>query len=255
MSSFHSRFEDVSRRAFMTRSLLLGALVVAPGLACSNDDKQTFANSNSTSAAANGSTATTTAASTAASTADTSASAPTSTPGTTATAGTAGTATTSAAAAAGTFPTGGQMTIGFTYTAAGGGQVHSPFIAVWIENSSGEMVKTVSLWYKNRESRYLNELQRWATTETAFQNAGSNDPYDTVSSATRVAGTYSVMWDGTNATGAPVALGQYYVCVEAAREKGPYELVRGPVAIDGAASTTTLTDNGELTGVSVQLVA
>ena len=50
MSSPHSRFEDVSRRAFMTRSLLLGALVVAPGLACSNDDKQTFANSSSTTA-------------------------------------------------------------------------------------------------------------------------------------------------------------------------------------------------------------
>ena len=251
MSSFQSRFEDVSRRAFMTRALALGALVAVPGLACSTDDKQTFANSSSTISSGNTSGSGSTAATPP--TSSTSASTATSAAATSATGG-PGTGVTSAAGATGTFPTGGHMTIGFTYTAAGGGQVHSPFIAVWIENSAGEMVKTVSLWYKDRESRYLNELQRWATTETAFQNAGSNDPYDTVSGATRVAGTYSVMWDGTDAKGSPVALGQYFVCVEAARERGPYELVRGPVAIGGTASTTPLADNGELTGVSVQLV-
>lgn len=62
------------------------------------------------------------------------------------------------------------------------------------------------------------------------------------------------MWDGTDAKGARVALGDYFVCIEAAREWGPYELVRGAVKIGSSASTTPLTDNGELSGASVAVV-
>ncbi|HEY4332770.1 MAG TPA: DUF2271 domain-containing protein, partial [Ilumatobacteraceae bacterium] len=80
------------------------------------------------------------------------------------------------------------------------------------------------------------------------------DPYDSVSGASRVAGAYSVSWDGTDAAGTAVALGDYFVCIEAARENGPYELVRGAVTIGATASTTPLTDNGELTAASVDLV-
>ncbi|MCU1394391.1 MAG: hypothetical protein JWM34_2819 [Ilumatobacteraceae bacterium] len=249
MTSSQSRFEIVSRRAFVVRSLALGALVAVPGLACSNDDKKTF--SSSTTAA--GTATTTDTAGTAATTAATAAAGSTgsSAAGTASTA--AGAATTAAAAAGGTFPSGGQLVVKFTYAAAGGGQVHNPFIAVWVEDSKGDLVKTVSLWYSQRDSRYLNELQRWATVETAFQSAGKTDPYDTVSGATRIGGAYSVMWDGTDAAGAPVALGDYFVCVEAAREKGPYELVRGAVTIGTTASTTPLADNGELTAASVEL--
>jgi hypothetical protein len=62
-------------------------------------------------------------------------------------------------------------------------------------------------------------LQRWASVDTSFQPAGGPDTYDTVSGATRVAGTYSVMWDGTETRGARVALDHYFVCIEAARER------------------------------------
>lgn len=230
-----SRFEAVTRRAFVKRSLVIGALVATPGLACSTDDKQAFK-----------STATTTGA--AASTVPTAASV--------ASGGSAASTTIGAAAASGpAFPTGGKVIVKFTFAATdGGGRVNNPFIAVWIENSTGELVKTVSLWYKDRESKYLNNLTRWATVETAFASAGKTDPYDTVSGATRLAGAYSVAWDGTDASGSPVAQGQYFVCIEAAREHGPYELIRGPIAIGSAALTAPLTDNGELTTASAQLV-
>jgi len=245
MSSAHSRFEAVSRRSFVKRSLALGALVVTPGLACSKSDKQAFSASDTTDA---GATSTAAAASTTATSATTSATSAASS----AVPSTA--ATPAAAGASDAFPNGGQLVINFTYSAADGGQVHSPYIAVWIEDEAGEMVKTVSLWYKSRESKYLNELTRWATVESAFESAGKTDPVDTVSGATRVAGAYTVAWDGTDADGAAVALGNYFVCIEAAREHGPYELIRGAVAIDGTASTTPLDDNGELSAASVELV-
>jgi hypothetical protein len=245
MSSSHSRFEAVSRRAFVTRAVALGALVAVPGLACSSDDKQTFASPAATTPPPTSPPSSSSPSTTAPSTTDAS-SVPVD--------GSDASVASSASSASGSFPSGGSLVVTFTYAAVGGGQVHNPYIAVWIEDSQGELVRTVSLWYKERDSKYLNELQRWASVEAAFDSAGQTDPYDTVSGATRVAGDYSVMWDGTDASGAPVGLGDYFVCVEAAREKGPYELVRGPVTIGATASTTPLADNGELTGASVELV-
>lgn len=212
MTSSQSRFEAVSRRAFITRTLAVGAVVAVPGLACSNNDKNTFSTPSTTATTTRATTATATAATSATSDASTRPSVGSTTGGGT----------------AATFSASGKLAIAFTF-AASGGQVHNPYIAVWIEDSKGELVKTVSLWYNSRDGKYLNELQRWASVETSFQSAGGTDSYDTVSGATRVAGTYSVMWDGTDTNGARVALGDYFVCIEAARERGPYELIRGAV--------------------------
>ena len=44
-------------------------------------------------------------------------------------------------------------------------------------------------------------------------------------------GVYNVVWDGRDEKKALVPLGDYYVCIEAAREHGPYELIRESVAI------------------------
>ncbi len=245
-----SRFEEVTRRAFVKRSLVIGALVATPGLACSTDDKQTFkstASTASTTATTIGAGSTTSAGAS---------SVPASSVASGASGASGASSTIGVAAASGpAFPTGGKVVVNFTFAATdGGGRVNNPFIAVWIENASGELVKTVSLWFKDRESKYLNNLTRWATVETAFAAAGKTDPYDTVSGATRLAGAYSVAWDGTDASGAAVVQGQYFVCIEAAREHGPYELIRGPIAIGSTALTAPLADNGELTTASAQLV-
>jgi hypothetical protein len=239
MTSEHSRFEAVSRRSFMLRSVALGALVAVPGLACSSDDKQTFsstsANTGNTGTAATPTTAATTA-----------------TGATSAATATSAASSTAAAPSGDALPAGAQLVVNFSFAPSSSGQVHSPYIVVWIEDSAGEMVKTVSLWYKARESKYLNELKRWATVESAFQSTGGSDPVDTVSGATRVAGSYSVMWDGTDAQGAAVSQGNYFVCIEAAREHGPYELIREAVSIGATAGTTPFADSGELTSASAE---
>ena len=132
-----------------------------------------------------------------------------------------------------------------------GGPVRNPFIAVWIEDASGHLLKTVSLWYLNRESKYLQDLTRWYTATSTSSTAGSKAVIDTVSGPTRAAGAYSVAWDGTDASGARVAQGQYFVCIEAAREHGPYELVRQAVTFGTKAFKTDLTANGELATAAV----
>lgn len=144
------------------------------------------------------------------------------------------------------------MVIGFTYAAdstsggggPGGGMVRNPYIAVWIENSAGALVKTVSLWHlQNGQDRWLSELAQW------YQASGG---VETNSSATRAPGSYTVAWDLTDASGAAVKDGTYTVCIEALREHGSYSLATGDVAVKGKAVSTTLADNVELSAITVK---
>ena len=66
---------------------------------------------------------------------------------------------------------------------------------------------------------------------------------------------HDVTWDGTNLDGAMVDEGDYFVCIEAAREDGPYQIIRESVAISAGLAQTRLTPNGELTAAAVELVA
>jgi hypothetical protein len=217
MASPSSRFDDVTRRAFMKRSFLAGALVLVPGLAaCGTSDEDVFASGT----------------------------------------GPADTSPADTAAASGSaFPEGAELVIDFTFAADSGGRVQNPYIAVWIENEAEELVQTISLWMKSGNGlEWLPDLKRWYSVDQDRVDAGGTDMVDTISSATRVAGDYSVVWDGTDTTGAPVAQGTYHVCIEAAREHGPYELIREAVTIGTSAFSTELDPDGELTAASVSFV-
>jgi len=143
----------------------------------------------------------------------------------------------------------GSVAIGFTYTAnnsAGGGpggMVRNPYIAVWIEDSAGVLVKTVSLWHlQNGQDRWLAELATW------YAASGGTE---TNSGATRAPGTYMVAWDRTGPDATVVKDGTYTVCIEALREHGPYSLVTGEIAIKGKAVSQKLDDNSELSAATV----
>lgn len=258
MANAHSRFEAVSRRAFLARLLAAGAVVTVPGLACGSNDRdvlgvESAAGTTPTSAAAGGGTApggaaaATTATVTPTTAAPTTA-APTTAAPTTAAPATAAPTTAAAVPAAAT----GTLSIDFTFAASGGGRVRNPYVAVWIEDASGAMVQTVALWFEQGKGmRWLPDLRRW------YQNAGAalDSTIATVSSATRSPGGYSVAWDGTDLAGRPVAAGGYFICIEAAREHGPYELIREPFALGEGPFRTDLPGNGELTNASITLQA
>ena len=59
-------------------------------------------------------------------------------------------------------------------------------------------------------------------------------------------------WDGF-AQGVQLPEGDYFIAVEAAREDGPYSLIREPFRLTGSLATTQLPDDEELSGASVRI--
>ncbi len=180
------------------------------------------------------------------------------TSGTTAATGAATAPAPTASAAAGQFAIAFSFTADAGATASGGGDgkgqgggghrgpggmVRNPYIAVWLEDSAGKLVRTISLWHlQNGQDRWLSELHRWYAASGGV---------DTTSSATRAAGSYNLAWDLTDLDGRQVADGTYTLCVEATREHGPYSLVTGAVEVTGKAVKQQLPGNGELSAVAI----
>ena len=154
------------------------------------------------------------------------------------------TSTTTPALSTSALPAGSEMTIDFTYTASGG-RVRNPYIAVWLEDTQGNMVSTVYVWYQSSHSKYLNHLRSWVSAYSAAPST-----YSPSTGATRSPGAYSAVWDGTDTTGTPVRPGDYILFVEAAREHGPHSISSAPIALDGSSLSVTLADAGELNGIS-----
>jgi FAD:protein FMN transferase len=131
-------------------------------------------------------------------------------------------------------------------------RVHKPYVAVSIEDSRGDPVRTVSLWVdRNKGERWISELHRWVRNERERQRANGGDLIQTVSSATRVAGVYSVIWNGRDDRGQPVDQGEYYVCIECNRQNGTYQLLRAPFTFATTPFFATVKGNYEIIGVSM----
>jgi hypothetical protein len=74
---------------------------------------------------------------------------------------------------------------------------------------------------------------------------------DSVSSATRAQGKYSLKWDGKDSAGKLVASGTYTVAIEVAREHGTHQLIRHDLAFNGTPQKVTLPANVELASASL----
>ncbi len=120
----------------------------------------------------------------------------------------------------------------FTYTPSdSGGRIHDPYVAVWIEDTDGNLVDTVAVWFQqdDKGTKWLDDLTLWYSVSNSAEDT-------TMSGATRSPGSYDVIWDGTDLAGNAVAQGDYVVFVESAREHGPYSIVSGTLTLgdDGA---------------------
>ncbi|MEF2277939.1 DUF2271 domain-containing protein [Deinococcus sp. YIM 134068] len=137
------------------------------------------------------------------------------------------------------------LDISFTVATQAGGRVKRPYVAVWIENGQGQSVRTLTVWVQTSRPgpRWIPDLRRWYRANSEL--------VDTVSSATRNPGTYAVAWDGKTDRGALVPQGDYYVCIETAREHGPYSLVREKVTVAATAFKKTLTADNDIEAASV----
>lgn len=126
-----------------------------------------------------------------------------------------------------------EMVVDFEIAQPDGFRYHRPYVAVWLEDRDGKAVRTLSLWVENsgRGFRWLQELRRWFRDAQDTQAAGGPDLVATVSSATRMPGRYTLVWDGKDDRGRLVPQGAYTLNLEAAREHGPYGLLRQEVTV------------------------
>lgn len=174
----------------------------------------------------------------------------------TATSDTEPTTTIGSGGAAGALPAGGTMVVAFTYEQQSGGKNVPPYVAVWIEDGSGNLLTTVALWYQQfgRGERWLPDLARWYNVDQSRMASGGSDTVDAISGPTRSPGSFQVAWDG-RANGSAAPSGTYFVCIESARERGPYSLIRQSIELGGSTQQQNLSSDGELIDASISVTA
>lgn len=244
--SVHSRYLRSARAAHLARLVAAGAIVVVPAACGGSDDAEVFGASTTEA----GDVTTTPVDTSTPSTSPVATAAPTVAPATTPATTRSGD-TTAPAVDGATFPAGGELVVDFTYAPdATDGRVRNPYVAVWVEDTTGTYVSTIAVWYEQSDkgTRWLSDLRAW-------MSASGGEVATTSTGATRSPGSYSVVWDGTDLDGNAVAQGDYVVLVEAAREHGPYEVTSATITIGDAGTSVTLPDNGELSGLTATLAA
>jgi len=125
-----------------------------------------------------------------------------------------------------------------------GGYARRPYVAVWVEDENHKPVRRIAVWY--RKPRWLPDLREF-TASLREVNMDENS----IASATRSAGNYSLVWDGKNDAGEYVAQGNYTVFIEAAREHGTYQLIKQAVKCDDKTKNVGLPGNEEISSASL----
>jgi hypothetical protein len=166
------------------------------------------------------------------------------------------TAAAAPAVAGAPFPTGHEVAVAFSYVASGGGRIHNPYVVVWVEDASQNLVRTMSLnFQQGKGMRWLPDLFTWYDKEQSRVLVGGTSVVDTLSAPTKAPGAYRVVWDGKDENGQTVGQGAYTVVIEAARERGPHDIVSVPISIGAGPASAKAADTGDLQGISVELRA
>ena len=131
----------------------------------------------------------------------------------------------------------------------GRGGAKRPFVAIWIEDKDNFPLRTVALWFHG--NRWLPDLRAWSHADQVRAKAEGTQIDDTISSATRSPGKYTVKWDGKDAAGQLVPRGKYTVFIEIAREHGTHQLIKQEVDFSGEAAHVDLPGNVELASASL----
>ncbi|EDP57819.1 DUF2271 domain-containing protein [Vibrio sp. AND4] len=100
-----------------------------------------------------------------------------------------------------------------------------PYVAVWVEDDERKPVKTIQLWVGKDE--WLKDIRSW------WRKVGRYDRelVDAVTSATRPAGQYRFVWDGTNDDGQRLQQGDYTLHMEVVREHGGRNYLRQKIQL------------------------
>ncbi len=138
--------------------------------------------------------------------------------------------------------------------AAGGGRYRRPYVAVWVEDSDGFPVKTLSLFLmaENPGPRWHRDLRRWYSSDQVRQLVDDAKLIGTISKPTRNPGAYKVAWDGRDDKGDLLQKGKYTLYIEAAREHGSYQLIKHAFELGAADFHEQLKGNTEISAASIR---
>ena len=128
------------------------------------------------------------------------------------------------------------------------GFARRPFMAIWVEDADKKSVRTISIWFN--KDRWLHELRVWYSTNYS-QLIGETGKLNSITSATRSAGKYTVKWDGKDDKGNYVKAGKYSIYIEAVREHGTYQLMTQEINCKGNSQLINLSGNAELASASL----
>ncbi|MEO6804253.1 MAG: DUF2271 domain-containing protein [Granulicella sp.] len=142
-----------------------------------------------------------------------------------------------------------ELAINLEVAPQSGPRSHRPYIAVWIEDEHHESVRTIALWFD--KMRYLHELRDWTHDNQMRVSVGHSDISQTIGSATRSAGQYSLKFDGKDDEGKLLKPGKYTVCIEAAREHGGTQIIRQEIDFNGAPQHQAIPAGAELGPVTL----
>jgi hypothetical protein len=123
-----------------------------------------------------------------------------------------------------------------------------PYLAVWIEDTTHSPVRTVSMWHGS--DRYVSELKSWYLKYRNTYNSDMNFK-NSITSATRSPGKYTLKWDGKDDKGNYVKPGKYIVKIEISREHGTYQLMRQEIDWNEAPKAIDLAGNIEISSASL----
>lgn len=120
-----------------------------------------------------------------------------------------------------------------------------PYIAIWIEDSDGQLVKTLCLWAQ-LDTNYVKKLSRWIRLKDKDW-----DRINALSRATRRPGRYRLIWDGTDESGELLPIGTYAIFIEAVREHGTHTLIREQITLGDEPFLQALKGNLEIKSASL----
>lgn len=103
----------------------------------------------------------------------------------------------------------GKLDVSVATSSTGGNYAPRNIVAIWIEDGSGNFVKTL-LAYADKRIQHLNTWEAATNAKSSMYNRT-----DAITGATQSShGTRTCSWNGTDYNKSPVADGKYFVCME-----------------------------------------
>ncbi len=120
------------------------------------------------------------------------------------------------------------------------GEYHNPYVAVWLEDTSGKSVRTLALWREG--SKWLKDIRRW------WRKVGRKDAQlvDAMTSATRAAGLYQLSFKALDDNKNNLPEGDYILNIEVVRENGGRGMTKQKFTLNGTNQTFTLAKTAEI---------